>query len=57
MTRGQVMTYDNRYVRGWFHAYSGGITARAKEDWITRKKSRLSPRACACRKTSTPRKR
>lgn len=31
MTRGQVMTYDNRFVRGWFHAYSGGITARAKE--------------------------
>ncbi|HHT43789.1 MAG TPA: SpoIID/LytB domain-containing protein [Firmicutes bacterium] len=31
MTRGEVMTYDNRYVRGWFHAYSGGITARAKE--------------------------
>lgn len=31
MTRGQVMTYDNRYVRGWFHAYSGGITAQAKE--------------------------
>lgn len=31
MTRGQVMTYDNRYVRGWFHAYSGGVTARAKE--------------------------
>ena len=25
------MTYDNRFVRGWFHAYSGGITARAKE--------------------------
>ena len=31
MTRGEVMTYGNRYVRGWFHAYSGGITARAKE--------------------------
>ncbi|HHY09344.1 MAG TPA: SpoIID/LytB domain-containing protein [Firmicutes bacterium] len=31
MTRGQVMTYDNRFVRAWFHAYSGGITARAKE--------------------------
>lgn len=31
MTRGQVMTYENRFVRGWFHAYSGGITARAKE--------------------------
>lgn len=31
MTRGQVMTYDNRFVRGWFHAYSGGITAQAKE--------------------------
>lgn len=31
MTRGEVMTYDNRFVRGWFHAYSGGVTARAKE--------------------------
>ncbi|MCK9526517.1 MAG: SpoIID/LytB domain-containing protein [Limnochordia bacterium] len=31
MTRGKVMTYENRFVRGWFHAYSGGITARAKE--------------------------
>lgn len=31
MTRGQVMTYDNRYVRAWFHAYSGGRTAQAKE--------------------------
>lgn len=31
MTRGQVMVYDNRYVRAWFHAYSGGITAQAKE--------------------------
>ncbi|NLJ80175.1 MAG: SpoIID/LytB domain-containing protein [Firmicutes bacterium] len=30
-TRGKVMTYDNRFVRGWFHAYSGGMTARAKE--------------------------
>ncbi len=32
LTRGgQVMTYDNRFVRAWFHAYSGGTTARAKE--------------------------
>lgn len=31
MTKGQVMTYDNRFVRAWFHAYSGGTTARAKE--------------------------
>ncbi|HHT74044.1 MAG TPA: SpoIID/LytB domain-containing protein [Firmicutes bacterium] len=31
MTRGQVMVFDNRYVRAWFHAYSGGITAQAKE--------------------------
>ncbi|NLJ75508.1 MAG: SpoIID/LytB domain-containing protein [Firmicutes bacterium] len=31
MTRGKVMTYDNRFVRGWFHAYSGGVTAQAKE--------------------------
>jgi len=31
MTRGQVMVFDNRYVRAWFHAYSGGITAQAHE--------------------------
>lgn len=31
MTRGQVMTFDNRYVKGWFHAYSGGVTTTAKE--------------------------
>ncbi len=31
MTRGQAMVFDNRYVRAWFHAYSGGITAQAKE--------------------------
>ncbi|NLM24884.1 MAG: SpoIID/LytB domain-containing protein [Firmicutes bacterium] len=31
MTRGQVMTYDNRFVKAWFHAYSGGITATAVE--------------------------
>lgn len=31
MTRGEVMTYDNRFVSAWFHAYSGGITASAKE--------------------------
>ncbi len=31
MTKGEVMTYDNRYVKGWFHAYSGGMTTSAKE--------------------------
>ncbi len=31
MTRGQVMTFDNRFVQGWFHAYSGGITSTAVE--------------------------
>ncbi len=31
MTRGEVMTYENRYVKGWFHAYSGGITTSATE--------------------------
>ncbi len=31
MTRGEVMTHDGRLVKGWFHAYSGGITASAKE--------------------------
>lgn len=31
MTRGEVMTYDNRYIKAWFHAYSGGHTTTAKE--------------------------
>lgn len=31
MTRGEVMTFDNRYVKGWFHAYSGGETTSAVE--------------------------
>ncbi len=30
-TRGMVMVYDNDYVKAWFHAYSGGVTASAKE--------------------------
>ena len=30
-TRGQVLTYEDRYVKGWFHAYSGGVTTSAKE--------------------------
>ncbi|NMB45785.1 MAG: SpoIID/LytB domain-containing protein [Firmicutes bacterium] len=31
MTRGQVMTYKDQYIRAWFHSYSGGHTAAAKE--------------------------
>lgn len=31
MTRGEVMTYNNQYVRAWFHSYSGGQTTTAKE--------------------------
>lgn len=31
MTRGEVLTYEDRYVKGWFHAYSGGKTTTAKE--------------------------
>lgn len=31
MTRGEVMVYRNRFVRAWFHSYSGGVTASAKE--------------------------
>lgn len=30
-TRGQVLTYDGRYVRAWFHAYSGGQTTTPRE--------------------------
>jgi len=30
-TRGKVMVYNGDYVKGWFHSYSGGKTATAKE--------------------------
>lgn len=30
-TRGQVITYDGRYARTWFHAYSGGQTTTPQE--------------------------
>ncbi len=30
-TRGEVMTYNGDYVKAWFHSYSGGRTATAKE--------------------------
>ncbi len=31
MTRGEVMTYKDQYIRAWFHSYSGGQTTSAKE--------------------------
>ena len=30
-TKGLVLVYRNRYIKGWYHASSGGITAYAKE--------------------------
>jgi SpoIID/LytB domain protein len=30
-TRGKVLAYNGDYVRAWFHAYSGGKTATAKD--------------------------
>lgn len=30
MTRGEVAVHDGKYIKAWFHAHSGGITARAK---------------------------
>ncbi len=30
-TRGQVMVHRGEYVKAWFHSYSGGHTATAKE--------------------------
>ncbi|NPV90924.1 MAG: SpoIID/LytB domain-containing protein [Firmicutes bacterium] len=30
-TRGKVLVYNGDYVRAWFHAYSGGKTATAKD--------------------------
>jgi len=30
-TRGQVMVHQGRFVKAWFHSYSGGHTATAKE--------------------------
>lgn len=31
MTRGMVITYDNKPIYAWFHSSAGGITATAKE--------------------------
>lgn len=31
MTRGEVMVYGDEVVRAWFHSYSGGRTATARE--------------------------
>ena len=31
MTRGQIMTYQGKPIKSWFHASAGGITATAKE--------------------------
>lgn len=31
MTRGMVMTYQGKPIKGWFHASAGGVTATAKE--------------------------
>ncbi|QOR34518.1 SpoIID/LytB domain-containing protein [Clostridium sp. 'deep sea'] len=30
-TRGQVLANDNKFIKSWFHAYSGGYTATAIE--------------------------
>ncbi len=30
-TRGQVLTYNGKYIKAWFNASCGGTTARAKE--------------------------
>lgn len=31
MTRGEVMVHNDEFVRAWFHSYSGGQTATARE--------------------------
>lgn len=30
-TRGKVAVYNGRYIKAWFHAHAGGVTATAKE--------------------------
>lgn len=30
-TRGEVIVYNNRYIKAWFHSHAGGKTASAKE--------------------------
>lgn len=30
-TKGEVATYNDKYVKAWFHAHAGGTTASAKE--------------------------
>lgn len=39
-TRGEVITYNNNYIRGWFSACCGGITAAASEG-LTEKKETM----------------
>ncbi len=31
MTRGEVIVYDGKFIKAWFHSHSGGMTATAKE--------------------------
>lgn len=31
ITRGEVVTYNGKYVKAWFHSHAGGMTATAKE--------------------------
>lgn len=39
-TRGELITYENKYTRGWFSACCGGITAAASEG-LTEKKGEI----------------
>lgn len=39
-TRGEVLNAGGELPYAWFHAHSGGLTARAKEGWITKSRAR-----------------
>ena len=48
MTRGKVMTYRGRYVKGWFSASCGGKTALAKEGLAYKEKEPPYMRSVSC---------
>ena len=48
MTAGQVMTYQGRYVKGWFSASCGGKTALAKEGLAYKEKEPAYMRSVSC---------
>ena len=56
-TRGEVLNAGGELPYAWFHAHSGGLTARAKEGLEYERPSRATPSASRAWKTTKPRRR